>query len=1080
MKSPFALLSALIFLIAALPFSLNAELIINEVMSSNGLTIADEDGDFEDWIELWNSGDTAVDLSGHGLSDDNDRPLRWIFPDGVTIGPDEYLLVWASGKNRRDPAGELHTNFSISSDGEPILLSTPNGTQVDKAPARNIPRDLSLGRDLSRGADFYYFSEPTPGGPNTTTSYDDLLPPPRFSVDPGFFPEGVTVEIAHDDPDVQIYYSLDGSREPSRMLPYEGPISLESRAGEPNGISTIRTSPPEMGERDSNYAWEEPVGEVLKANTLTAVASKQGFLAPEPASATYFVGPEWDFVFDTNIISIVTDPNDLFDPETGIYVPGNIYEAHGFGYDAWGRPNANYHQRGPHWERPISFEYFNGNDWGLLTSGNLHMRIHGSGSRALPQKSLRIYDRGSLFGGPGLDYPFFAERPYDDFSRLILRNSGQDWNQHSAILFLDAFVQRLLKPMNLDYQAYEPAVLFLNGEYWGIHNIRERIDRYFIAQQYGVDPDRIDILTLNAQVDEGSNRHYLDMLEFMRSNDLNDPDNYAHVNELMDIGNYTDYVIAQTFIANWDWPGNNIDFWRLQTDFHPDKPSGHDGRWRWILFDLDFSFDGSRNNHERDMIAQLKNPSSGGWPNPPWSIELINLLWESADFTEAFLIRYADHMNTTFLPDRSWQLLDSMGEPLRNEIERHYLRWGLADADISQWESHIQNHKDFALNRRSIVWQHLMEHFDLEGPVLVRLRNQDSDKGALKINGIRLEEGYAGGVQGRPYEWSGEYFPELPIEVTAVADPGYAFAGWLEFPEHNSASIEFLPGEITTLTATFEQGPTHQLLHFWHFNNTNNLAALLEPSFTVGGDPAIDILLAAETEVEDGGSNGFSGENTRLDAPTGRHLRINNPIGARVDISMPSQGFHSLRFAYETRRSGQGAGIQKLSYTVNGVDYEPIQEIVVIANDPILHIWDFSEIAGANDNPEFAVRIEFEQGSGGIAGNNRIDNITLDGVPFTDFLHRDVIASNGEWNQSLAFGRFASAGKKWAYHYKAGWICSPISKNSLQGAWLWSASLESWLWMSSRLGTDWIYNASSGKWLHWSADTQQWIPSSDL
>lgn len=1059
-----------------LPLSVTGNVIINEVMSSNGLTIADEDGDFEDWVELWNSGDTAVDLSGYGLSDDPDRPMRWVFPEGVVLGPDAYLLVWPSGKDRRDPDGELHTNFGISSAGEPVLLTAPDGTLVDELPEKQIPRNISYGRGYPDVHNEYFYAEPTPGGPNETTGYINLLRSPTFTVEPGFYPGEITVGITYEGPEdgVELYYSLDGSRQIADATPYSDPITFSSRAGEPNGISMIPTNPPQVPE---HIRWEAPIGEVMKANILTAIPHKEGYLALEPRSGTYFVGPEWLDRFSLNLISIVADPEDLFGHEAGIYVPGKIHEDNEFTGES-GRPHANYFQRGAEWERPISFEYFDPATQQRLTDGHLSMRIHGGSTRVYPQKSLRLYDRGSVYGGDGLNYPFFWERPYQDFSRLILRNSGQDWHHFSNVMFLDAFLQRLLKDMNFEYQAYEPSVLFLNGEYWGIHNIRERIDKYFIEQQYGVDPDQLDMLTGNAEVDEGSNEHYLAMLDFMRNSDMNDPQNLAQVNEMMDVDNYMDYIIAQTFIANWDWPGNNVDFWRLQTDYHPDKPKGHDGRWRWILYDLDFAFiiyeDEHGDHPRRNMFEHLTNPTDSMWPNPPWSVELINLLWESEDFTKAFITRYTDHLNTTLRPNRSWQLLDTMPTPLRNEIIPHHQRWGRGDFTLDQWERYIGHHMHFADVRYGIVWQHLQDHFNVGSPVEITLRNNDTDKGVLQIHDMRLEEGHAGWVWGRPAEWQGHYFPELPVQVTAVPDPGYAFAGWLEFPNHDSATIEFYPGETSALTATFEPGPEHQLLHYWHFNNTNTLESLLEPSYTMG-DPSIAVQPGPATEVEDGGGNGFDGENARLDTPTGRHLRINNPLGAQVDIALPSEGFHSLRFAYETRRSGQGAGIQQLYYTVDGTDYEPLQTLVVIQDDPILHIWDFDDIEGASNNPDFAIRIEFEQGDGGTAGNNRFDNMTLEGVPYTDFLSRDVIASAGGWNQSAAFGRIATANNRWAYHKKAGWIYAAHSKNAMRGAWIWSESLERWLWISSRIGPNRAYDANSEAWLYWDASEQQWV-----
>ncbi|MEX2381393.1 MAG: CotH kinase family protein [Opitutales bacterium] len=226
-RSPFSALlcSTFFFALSAAPFSVKgAEVIINEVLASNGNVLADEDGDYEDWIELHNAGDEAVNLSGWGLSDDYERPFRWVFPRGSGIEAGETLLIWASGKDRTDPSGELHTNYSIAAAGEEVILTDPDGTRVDELPPTAIPRNISMGRVPGEGDTWFFFDEPTPGSPNTTTAYSGLLDPPAFSRSGGTFHEPFALELTSPVPGAQVRYTTDGSVPEAHSPLYSGPI----------------------------------------------------------------------------------------------------------------------------------------------------------------------------------------------------------------------------------------------------------------------------------------------------------------------------------------------------------------------------------------------------------------------------------------------------------------------------------------------------------------------------------------------------------------------------------------------------------------------------------------------------------------------------------------------------------------------------------------------------------------------------------------------------------------------------------------------------------------------------------------
>src|SRR5690606_26571293 len=183
---------------------------INELMSSNANSITDEDGDYSDWIELYNGSDVEVNLVGYGLSDDLDESMKWVFPETI-LQPGEFLIVWASSKDRKQDKVALHTNFNISANGEEITLATPDGVVIDMTPSVSIPTDFSYGRQSEESKLFHFFSIPSPGAPNNASGFEAPLDPPVFSLDGGFYSAPFDLNLTASDPDAVIIYTLDGS-----------------------------------------------------------------------------------------------------------------------------------------------------------------------------------------------------------------------------------------------------------------------------------------------------------------------------------------------------------------------------------------------------------------------------------------------------------------------------------------------------------------------------------------------------------------------------------------------------------------------------------------------------------------------------------------------------------------------------------------------------------------------------------------------------------------------------------------------------------------------------------------------------
>ncbi|TVQ71940.1 MAG: T9SS C-terminal target domain-containing protein [Balneolaceae bacterium] len=769
------LLAALLFL-ATLAGSLHAQVAINEFMPVNNVTLADDDGDYGAWLELYNYSEELHHLHAYGLSDDPGDPWKWVFPD-VVIPPGEFMIIWLSGKDRSESGSPLHTGFTPAHTGTTLRLTSLQGVLVDASEAPQIPSDHSWGRYPDGTGTFRIFTLPTPGESNLEEHLAGILSPPEFSIRPGFYSDSLLLQLHHEHPDVTLYYTTDGSVPDTSSLRYDGPIGLAPRPPDSNSVSMIRPTPPE-GE-DKGYGWFPPQVPLDKGHTIRAVAAKPGWLTSPPATGTWFPGLEQT---ELPVLSITVPEESFFDSEHGIYVPGAIYDSLGFGDGSWGRPNANYFQRGEEWEREASLEWFE--DGQRVFQQDIGVRIHGGGSRALPQKSLRLYAR-SDYGQTHIRHQVFPEEPYSEYKRLILRNSGQDFFRRTT-MFRDAFMQRLVGDLNVETQAYRPSVLFLNGEYWGIHNIRERYDKHYFERRYEVREEHLDLLELQAQIKEGDNAHYLDMLAYIEEHGVADPVDLEHVSGMMDLENFIDYNILQLFFRNTDWPGNNMDFWRYSGPPSPHIPE-QDGRWRWLVFDLDFGF-GLQEGHgawEFDMVRFVLDPEEETYANRPWATFLLRSLLENPGFRDAFLRRFSDLLNATFTPEHMKPLIREMADVIQPEIPPHIERWSHPPS-FRHWEQHVGVMLRFADERPQYQFSHLQNHFDLQDPKTVSVVMPDAGIGRIHLNTLELglprQGPEAAGLRNWDdgiKTWEGRYFPDVPVRLAAEPSAGYRFSHWV-------------------------------------------------------------------------------------------------------------------------------------------------------------------------------------------------------------------------------------------------------------------------------------------------------------
>ncbi|GJM35521.1 MAG: hypothetical protein DHS20C18_45220 [Saprospiraceae bacterium] len=522
----------------------------------------------------------------------------------------------------------------------------------------------------------------------------------QFSQEGGFYRE--EVEVALYSPKAAIYYTLDGSRPTTRSIHYKGAILLKKTA-------------------------------VIRA--VAYLDGKESGLFGH----TYLID-EADTGFP--VVSIGITPYLLFDPSEGLFMRGNqVIDS------SWQKPGANFWSR-----REISchLDIFE-SDGQTVYSNQTGLRLFGGMSRLFPQKSLAIVAR-KRYGQSRFDYPIFGEDGPKKFKFLVLRNSGSDFGKTH---FRDAFMTSLLDDWDIEKQAYRPAHVYINGQYWGIYNIREKINRYFVASNSEADKDSIDLIEHRFTRKRGSKRHYQRLLNFLEKNDLRDPDRYAYVGTQMEVDNFMNYQIAQIYFDNQD-AGGNIKFWRPQTP---------DGRWRWIMYDTDWGFGLHDDNAYRNNSLQFHTAADGpNWPNPPWSTFLLRKLLENETFSKQFINRFADHLNTTFSSLQVDQKIAGFYKKLSPEMPRHLERWHLRQ---STWEAEISQLRTFAQERPTYMRFHLMEKFNTGGTREVSIA-------ATKGGTIILNEN----VPIRTQELKGIYFEKIPIGLKAVADYGYTFSHW--------------------------------------------------------------------------------------------------------------------------------------------------------------------------------------------------------------------------------------------------------------------------------------------------------------
>ncbi|MFC1538350.1 CotH kinase family protein [Candidatus Latescibacterota bacterium] len=924
---PSSFLFPILLCIFSATFPVQAQPLINEIMASNTSTLQDEDGDNPDWIEIYNPGDTSIDLAGYGLSDRPDNPYKWVFPSKI-LAPKEHITVYASGKDKQflpshwetiitqgdewkyfvgtteppenwtypnfddsewlsgptsigstendatripltisvylrkkfyledtenikrillqidfqdgfyaylnrvyialenlkglrphphtrrpwrshdmtmingglpevyeadnfeyaditkvlregenvlaiqvhaiyfeeqppfiyipprdigvipfltleysvppsNPKGvpeilvptipeqpplTLHTNFKISTDGETLVLTGPDGALCDSVYTKIEGTDISYGRKTDGGEEWVLYSEPTPGESNIFGGYqgysDTVV---ETSLPGGFYDAPVTLELSTSNENAEIRYTIDGS--------------------DPIETSTLYTSP-------------------IAIDTTTVVRSRVFEVDKFPGpinTQTFFI----DLTTTMPVISLSTNPDNFFDDEIGIYVHGNT-EINNYDQD---------------WERPIHIEFFEPDgEPGFSIDGGI--KISGFIIRGLPQKSFALFTRPK-YGINKIDFQIFPDLPFSEYKSITLRNGG---NEKNSTRFLDILCHNLVKQKNLDIMSYRPANVFLNGIYWGVYNIREKQNEDYLASHHSIDPSNVDMLKLDPYLItiEGDDLHYTAMIDYITNNDMNNPVHYDYIKTQVDMDNFIDYNVTEIYMANDNWVQHNVKMWRPRTP---------NDRWRWILCDLDWAM-WDNNYNSFNVLTEMSNEYV------PLFFNLLN----NEHFKITLINRFADYMNTMFSTENMIQNIHEIKEQLEPEMSKQIERWNYKSGymhieSMKQWDSNIALMEDFATQRPNIVRSQIVEEFNLSGTANVNIAVSSTDAGKIKVNSIIPDS----------YPWNGIYFKDVPIQLTAIPNLGYSFAGWTGAELGDSISSTITLTDSISVTAVFEK-----------------------------------------------------------------------------------------------------------------------------------------------------------------------------------------------------------------------------------------------------------------------------------
>jgi hypothetical protein len=736
-------------LLLSISSALSAQLTVNEIMASNSSIIADNNGEYDDWIEIYNAGSVSINLADYYLTDDPSNLTKWKIPNTssaqTTINANGYLILWLDNDSEQ---GANHVEFKLSAGGEYIALVAKNGTTiVDGTYFGEQTTDISLGRKTD-GIGSFSFLNPTPNASNNGSAVPEVSASPSFSLESGYYSGSITVGITATA-GAEIRFEIGGAVPTSNSPLYTAPIAIDS------------------------------------SSVLRAIAIESGKQESEIVTNTY--------LFETQhtipVVSFVMEPDSLFDFEKGMYVIGDSSETNGnfpfFGANFW-----------EDFQYPLHIEYMN--ELGTPEFEFMaEAEIGGNFSRGFLKKSF-VINNNDRFGTDRLDYPLFPENNYDEYDGFVLRAGAEERSR---------LLNELMRTINLEWehknamQAYKPAVLYINGKYWGIYNIYERKNDDFVESRYGFKD--IDMIKDYDEVTDGDAIAYQALLQKFNDANLTGQAFFDYAESVIDFESFTDHWIYQLYTSHGD--PNNVRYWR---------PRLADGKWHYISYD----FDWWRNLGQEDpsnYISALEDfigGSTGGF-------KIFGRMLENEQYKEIFMNRLADLLNTSFQPQYMIGLIDSIDAAINPEMPRDIARWTDGWYDIG-------GPTTYNMEYISTITKWYVE--DIPGHIYSEFSNSFQDdtvsvtltsvlNGSIQLNSIRPDISSS--------SWSGVYFQDTNIRLLALPEDGYQLSAWIVNGESQPASQTLtlpLTNVAVTVEAQFQEVAEALVINEINYNSSDS------------------------------------------------------------------------------------------------------------------------------------------------------------------------------------------------------------------------------------------------------------------
>lgn len=755
-------------------FQVFSQIKINEYSVSNsvlttGTTFSDNLSNTPDWIEFYNTGTATIDLSGWNLSDNPNNLTKYALPSGTTISPGAFLRIWCSGKgNNANAAGHIHTTFKLTQcKGDWIVLSNA-GFVVDSLQLRKTQAAHSRGRTPDGANVWKVYTTPTPNSTNIGASYIDYVSTPQITPNAGFYGGAQAITVSTPSAGVSIYYTTDGSEPTTGSTLYSSAVNISSTS-------------------------------VFRAY---AVTNDPNYLPSFMETNTYLINESINSQYGVVSISGGGPLNSLM---------GGT-------------------QNNPR----THFEYFDNNAFITETYGLSNK--HGNDSWAYDQRGIDFETKDDYGYNNALKHKFFTNwkqgaSSRKEFQHVILKAAASD-NYSSennvgkpSCHMRDAFVQTYAfrKGLDLDGRRNKHVIAFVNGQYWGLYELREAFETDYTEYYYDQPKDSIDNLAYwgSLQIRDGSDTGWVNLYNFVMNNSMTNVANYSYVDSKLSFKSLVDYMIYNSYVVNSDFINWNSAWWRGRAI------TGNKKKWRYWMWDMDNVYDLGENfsglptTDMNSSPCDYTNVFQNAGPNEGHP-DILEKLLTNPQFKSFYINRYADLLNTAFKCDSIMDHFNHFKNILTPEMPRQIAKWG---GTLAEWNKNMDTLQSKIQRRCSFIESKITDCYNVSGPHQITVDVDPPGVGNVKVNTIWLNN----------FQWTGKYFGgvTMTFKEAVIDTANYEFDYW-EFQSHSPS-----PSINNDSVSINISAPDNIIAHFVEKNSD----AVFPTAFTPNNDGNNDILL---------------------------------------------------------------------------------------------------------------------------------------------------------------------------------------------------------------------------------------------